>query len=137
MTIVHAVEEHEATGLVKDIYEDMKRVRGWETVPIVWRVMAVQPEYLRVNWERYKAIMLSGSLDPLTKEIVALTVSMVNRCSYCIDSHSLAVKKLGMSEEQLVEMVSVIDFFSGTNVFSSGLKLEFEHPVKGGKSDGS
>ena len=128
MAIVGSVEEHEATGLVKEIYEDMKQVRGWDKVPVVWRVMALQPEYLKANWERYKAIMLNGSLDVLTKEMIALTVSMVNRCSYCIDSHSLAVKKLGLTDEQLVEMVSVIDFFSGTNVLSSGLKIEFEQP---------
>ncbi len=35
---------------------------------------------------------------------------------------------MGMSDEELVELVSVIDFFSGTNVFTSGLKLEFEKP---------
>ncbi|QSO46886.1 carboxymuconolactone decarboxylase family protein [Alicyclobacillus mengziensis] len=128
MTIVGSVEEHEATGLVKEIYEEMKQVRGWDKVPVIWRVMALQPEYLKANWERYKAIMLNGSLDLLTKEMIALTVSMVNRCSYCIDSHSLAVKKLGLTQEQLVEMVSVIDFFAGTNVLSSGLKIEFEQP---------
>lgn len=127
MAIVGSVEENEATGLVKEIYEEMKQVRGWEKVPVIWRVMALQPEYLKANWERYKAIMLNGSLEPLSKEIIALTVSIVNRCSYCIDSHSLAVKKLGLTEEQLVEVISVIDFFSGTNVLSSGLKIEFEH----------
>ncbi|HHY67845.1 MAG TPA: carboxymuconolactone decarboxylase family protein [Alicyclobacillus sp.] len=131
MSLIRDVPENEATGLVKEIYEEMKRVRGWDRVPLIWRTMAVRPEYLRANWERYKAIMLEGSLDPLTKEIIALTVSMVNRCGYCIDSHTLAVKKLGMTEEQLAEMVSVIDFFSGTNAFSSALKLEFEHPEPG------
>jgi alkylhydroperoxidase family enzyme len=31
-----------------------------------------------------------------------------------------------MTDEELLEMVAIIDFFSGTNVMSSGLKLEFE-----------
>ena len=132
MALVEAIEEEDASGLVKEIYEEMKRVREWDRVPLIWRAMAVQPEYLRANWERYKAIMLQGELSSLTKEMIALAVSMVNRCSYCIDSHSLAAKKLGLTERQLVEMVSVIDFFSGTNVFSSGLKLEFDQPGQGG-----
>lgn len=128
MALVNEVPESEATGLVKEIYEEMKRVRGWERVPLIWRTMALRPDYLRVNWERYKTIMLDGTLDPLTKEIIALTTSMVNGCSYCIDSHSFTARKLGMTEDQLMEMMSIIDFFSGTNAFSSGLKLEFEQP---------
>lgn len=34
-----------------------------------------------------------------------------------------------MTDQEMVEMVSVIDFFSGTNALTSGLKLEFEFPV--------
>lgn len=37
---------------------------------------------------------------------------------------------MGMSDQELIELVSIIDFFSGTNVFTSGLKLEFESPEK-------
>ncbi|KKM11384.1 hypothetical protein SY88_09145 [Clostridiales bacterium PH28_bin88] len=125
MPVIKLVEEHEATGLAKEIFEEMKRVRGWDAVPPIWRAMAVNPEYLAANWQRYKTIMLSGTLDLKTKEAVALAVSMVNRCSYCIDSHSMALRKLGFTDEQLVELAAVVDFFSGTNVFSSGLKIEF------------
>ncbi|MHB1611308.1 MAG: hypothetical protein ACYCOU_12845 [Sulfobacillus sp.] len=35
---------------------------------------------------------------------------------------------MGVTDEELVEMVSVIDFFSGTNALTSGLKIEFEWP---------
>ncbi len=34
-----------------------------------------------------------------------------------------------MTDAELIEMVAIIDFFAGTNVFTSGLKLEFEHPA--------
>ena len=128
MATIKPVEEHEATGLVKEVFEEMKQVRGWDKVPLIWRAMAVRPEYLAANWQRYKAIMLNGSLDIKTKELIALAVSMVNGCSYCIDSHTAAVKRLGVTDEELVEMVGVVDFFCGTNAFSSGLKLEFEQP---------
>jgi AhpD family alkylhydroperoxidase len=126
MSLIDGVREEDATGLVKDVFEEMKAVRGWDHIPPMWRVMAVNPPYLAATWERYKAIMLQGRLDLRTKEIVALTTSMVNRCSYCIDSHSTALRGMGMSDEELVELTAVIDFFCGTNVFTSGLKIEFK-----------
>ena len=36
---------------------------------------------------------------------------------------------MGMTDEELIEMVGVIDFFAGTNVMSSGLKIEFPMPA--------
>jgi alkylhydroperoxidase family enzyme len=82
MAVVEGVPEEEATGLVHEIYEDMKAVRGWDRVPLIWRVMAHRPEYLQSNWQRYKAIMMEGQIDIRVKEMIALAVSMVNRCSY-------------------------------------------------------
>ncbi|MHB1611307.1 MAG: carboxymuconolactone decarboxylase family protein [Sulfobacillus sp.] len=82
MGLVEGIREEDATGLVKEVFEDMKRVRGWDRIPVIWRVMAVQPEYLKANWDRYRSIMLRGSIDLRVKEMLALAVSMVNRCSY-------------------------------------------------------
>lgn len=134
MAVVKDVSEKDAVGLVKDVYEEMKAARGWEQVPLIWRVMANKPEYLKANWDRYRAIMMDGVLDPNVKEMIALSVSMVNRCQYCIDSHSLALKKMGMTDQEFIEMVAVIDFFAGTNVLSSGLQLQFEWPDEDGKA---
>ncbi len=82
MGLVEGIREEDATGLVKEVFEEMKRVRGWDRIPVIWRVMAIQPEYLKANWERYRSIMLQGSIDLRVKEMLALAVSMVNRCSY-------------------------------------------------------
>ncbi len=82
MALVEGVREEDAKGLVKEVFDEMKRVRGWERIPVIWRVMAVNPAYLKANWERYRSIMLHGSMDLRVKEMLALAVSMVNRCSY-------------------------------------------------------
>lgn len=82
MGLVEGIREEDATGLVKEVFEEMKRVRGWDHIPVIWRVMAIQPEYLKANWDRYRSIMLRGTIDLRVKEMLALAVSMVNRCSY-------------------------------------------------------
>ena len=44
--------------------------------------MAVNPDHLELAWNKLKAIMQPGKLDLLTKEIIALAVSITNGCVY-------------------------------------------------------
>jgi alkylhydroperoxidase family enzyme len=77
------VPEAEATGKVKEIYADIKSTLGVDFVPNLYRVMAAKPNYLEANWNKTKAVMVApGKLDRLTKEIIAVAVSAVNRCDY-------------------------------------------------------
>jgi alkylhydroperoxidase/carboxymuconolactone decarboxylase family protein YurZ len=76
------VDERQATGLVKEVFDEMKALRGMESIPPFWRAMALWPEYLAATWNRYKTVMMGGTLDPLTKEIIALAVSAAHNCDY-------------------------------------------------------
>jgi alkylhydroperoxidase family enzyme len=77
------IQEEEATGKVKDIYEEIKAQLGIDFVPNLYRVMACKPDYLEANWNKVKAVMIGpGKLDRLTREIIAVAVSAVNACDY-------------------------------------------------------
>jgi alkylhydroperoxidase family enzyme len=77
------VPEAETTGKVKEIYADIKSTLGVDFVPNLYKVMAAKPDYLEANWNKVKAVMVApGKLDRLTKEIIAVAVSAVNRCDY-------------------------------------------------------
>jgi alkylhydroperoxidase family enzyme len=77
------IEEDEATGLVREVYDEIKKTFGIDFVPHLYRVMALNPAYLEANWNKVKAVMMqTGKLDRLTKEIVAVAVSAVNGCVY-------------------------------------------------------
>ena len=83
MASVRLVPEDEATGKVKDLFDEIKSGLGIDFVPNLYRAMASNPDYLEANWRRVKAIMVaSGKLDRMTKEIVAVAVSAVNGCRY-------------------------------------------------------
>ena len=83
MASVRLVPEDEATGKVKDLFDEIKSGLGIDFVPNLYRAMASNPDYLEANWRRVKAIMVaSGELDRMTKEIVAVAVSAVNGCRY-------------------------------------------------------
>ena len=83
MAVTKMVSEDEATGRVKDVYDDIRNTFGIDFVPNLYKVMAPSPAYLEANWNKVKTVMIEpGKLDRLTKEIIAVAVSAVNACDY-------------------------------------------------------
>ena len=83
MASIKMISEEEATGKVKEIYEEIKSRLGTDFVPNLYRVMAAKPSYLESNWNKVKTVMVEeGKLDRLTKEIIAVAVSAVLGCRY-------------------------------------------------------
>ena len=127
---VAPVPEEGATGKVAEIYADIRRTKGIETVPNIWRVLATNPDHLELVWGRLKAIMHPeaagrvGKLAPITREIIALAVSATNGCSYCVNSHTTALRKLGMDVETLGEVLAVVALFNSTNAIADGYQIE-------------
>ena len=83
MASIKMITEEEATGKVKDIYDEIKSQLGIDFVPNMYKVMASKPDYLEINWNKIKTVMSSsGKLDSLTKEIIAVAVSATMGCQY-------------------------------------------------------
>ena len=125
MASIKMVPEEEATGKVKDVYGDIKSRLGIDFVPNLYKVMASKPDYLEANWNKVKAVMIEpGKLDRLTKEIIAVAVSAVLGCEYWLAVHTSAVQKLGLDDEAVLELMAVVDLFSGFNKLMDGLRVE-------------
>lgn len=124
------VEQEDATGLVAEIYADIKRVKGIKFIPNFWKVLAVYPPQLEQVWNQLKAIMhpedsgREGLLSPQTREMIAVAVSASNGCSYCINSHTAALKKLGVSQQAIGEVLAVAGLFSQTNALADGFQVK-------------
>jgi alkylhydroperoxidase/carboxymuconolactone decarboxylase family protein YurZ len=83
MASIKLINEEEASGKVKDIYEEIKSKLGIDFVPNMYKVMASKPDFLEINWNKIKTVMnSSGKLDSLTKEIIAVAVSATMGCQY-------------------------------------------------------
>ncbi|SET61815.1 peroxidase-related enzyme [Oceanicella actignis] len=64
-------------------------------VPNVLRAYAFAPEKLRAFSTLYNDLMLADSgLSKLEREMIAVAVSSVNRCFYCLTAHGAAVRQL-------------------------------------------
>src|SRR5918997_5143443 len=127
---VRLVEESEATGRVAAVFADIRATKGIDAVPNFWRALATNADHLELTWSRLKAIMhpesegRTGRLDPLTREIIALAVSATNGCAYCINSHTAAVRKLGLGVEGLGEVMAIVALFNATNAIAEGYQIE-------------
>jgi AhpD family alkylhydroperoxidase len=116
VAFVRVVEESEATGKVKEVYKDIRNTLGIDFVPNMYKAMANNPEYLDITWKKVQSIMTrQGKLDSKTKDIVALTVSIMSGCDYCIGVYNETVKHAGLDDEALTELYSIIDTYSGLN----------------------
>jgi len=124
MSTVKMIEYDEATGLVKEIYDDFRALRGTDRIPDFWKTIATHPPLLERTWNDLKAVMAPGRLDPLTKEMIAVAVSATNGCSYCVNSHTAAAMKLGMDQEMLGELMSLVGMFNTTNKLVEGYQVQ-------------
>jgi len=82
MTLYSTVSPAEATGKVKEVYEDIMATKKIDFVPNFWQALSNNPPHLEATWHKLKTVMQPGKLDPLTKEIIALAVSITNNCNY-------------------------------------------------------
>ncbi len=117
------LSEEDATGKSKQVFDEIQNTFGM--VPNFFKAQAaVDPEWLEVNWKREKLIMLAeGALDRKTKEIIAMVVSMVNKCEYCSLAHESMARMVGASQEEINEVKMVVELFSSFNVIADSLKI--------------
>ena len=120
---VRLVDESQATGVVREIFDDIKATKGIDFVPNFWRTLATYPPLLEETWRRLKSIMTPGRLDLKSKEMIALAVSATNGCAYCINSHTAALKKLGVDDETLGELMAVVGLYNTTNTLADAYQV--------------
>ena len=114
------IEYEDASPEVRAIYDDIMETRQVDWVNNFWKALAVDPASLKRTWESAKEVMAPGALDPLTKELLYVAVSVTNGCEYCIASHSASARKKGMTEEQLAELLAVVGMANQTNALATG-----------------
>ena len=130
MSIFKPVQESNAKGKVKEIYDEIKSVRKIKEVPNFWKMLANDPNELDRTWSSLKDIMKKGALDPVTKELIYVAVSITNSCEYCIKSHSAAAKKKGATDEMLKEMFAVVGLANKNNKLVDSYQVEVDNIYK-------
>ena len=123
MTMVPLIEYEDGNAEVRAVYDDIMRTRDTNWINNFWKALANDPATLRRTWESIKQVMAPGALDPLTKELVYLAVSVTNGCAYCTASHAAAAKKQGMTPQMLAELLAVVGMANETNALANGYRV--------------
>ncbi len=121
MATMKQVPESEASGSVKKIYDEM--IANWGNVPNAYKVLANNPHVLKASWENRKEVMGHGNLDPKIKEFLAWATVVLNNCKFGIETHTARLKKMGHTNADILEALSVIQFFVGISTVINGLVM--------------
>ena len=130
MSIFKSTNENKAKEKVKKVFDDIKKNRKISKIPNFWKSLAHNPENLERTWNNLKQIMKKGALDPVTKELIYVAVSITNNCDYCIRSHTAAAKKKGATDEMIKEMIDVVGLANQNNKFVAGYQVEVDKIYK-------
>jgi AhpD family alkylhydroperoxidase len=126
MATLGLIEYQDASPEVRAVYDDIMATRKTDWINNFWKALAHDPVTLRRTWQSIKEIMAPGALDPLTKEMVYVAVSVTNQCGYCIASHTAAARKAGMTEAMFAELMAVVGMANETNRLASGYQVEID-----------
>ncbi len=117
-------EQVSADPRVRAVFDDIRATRGSDFVNNFWRALANQPDLLERTWLGIKQVMIRpGVLDPLTRELIYIAVSMGNSCAYCVHSHTAAARAKGLTDEQYAEFLSIVGMAAETNALANALQI--------------
>lgn len=133
MPTARLLSDEELSPEAAEIFADIRKTRGSGFVNNIWRALANDPPVLRSTWDQVKAVMAqerAGGLDPLTKELIYLAVSVANSCDYCAHSHTAAARAKGMTDAQYGEFLEVVGTASKTNALAVALQVPVDEAFK-------
>ena len=124
MSTVTRAANPETDPRVKAVFDDIRATRKSEFINNFWLYLAFDPALLEETWHGVKSVMAEPSaLDPLTKELVYIAVSITNSCRYCVQSHTAAAKAKGMTGAMHADLLRVVSTAGRTNQLVNGLQV--------------
>jgi alkylhydroperoxidase/carboxymuconolactone decarboxylase family protein YurZ len=118
------VAESDADDEVRAIYQQIKESFGAGSVPNVYQVLGNNPSVLKAAIENRRSVMEQGQLDPMLKEWLAWSsVTQANNV-FGIRIHTARLKKLGVTNAQILEALSVLQYFGGISTLINGLAMD-------------
>ena len=119
------IEYKDMQPRAKAVVEKIAAGRGSDPADInnVWKALARYPDLMEQFAEEMRTVMGPGKLDPLTKELIYLAVSVANQCDYCVNSHGYMARRKGMTEEMFGEFVSVVTLAQKGNKIATAYRV--------------
>ncbi len=88
-----------AEGKAKDLLDSVRKSMGMTSN--MTKIMAQAPAVLEA-YLAFNGALSKGVLDPKLRSRVALAVSELNHCGYCVSAHTALGKKEGLTDDQIL-----------------------------------
>jgi alkylhydroperoxidase/carboxymuconolactone decarboxylase family protein YurZ len=105
------------------VFEDAQAFYGGRGVPLPLAVVARDPGYLADLWGAVKRAFTERRLTRLHKEALAFAVSLTTRSTFGTGFHLEEMRRLGVSERGVMEIVGVTQMFSSYTKIADTLQL--------------
>jgi AhpD family alkylhydroperoxidase len=133
MSTVALAQNAEKNPRVKAVFDDIRATRKSDFINNFWLYLAFDPQLLEETWYGVKAVMAEPSaLDPLTKELIYIAVSITNACPYCVHSHTAAARAKGMTEAMHADLLRVVATAGRTNQLLNGMQVPVDRAFDAG-----
>ena len=124
MSTVNSAGDAGLDPRVQAVFDDIRATRGTDFINNFWRYLAFDPALLESTWAEVNRVMATPSgLDPLTKEMIYIAVSVANGCGYCVHSHTGAARAKGMTAAQHAELLPIVGLAAKTNHLVTALQV--------------
>lgn len=90
MPFIDVIEPEQATGTLKEIYQNLTLSRG--KLAMAHKIQSLNPESITAHMDLYMQVMFGKSpLKRAQREMIAIVVSAANNCEYCQLHHAKAL----------------------------------------------
>lgn len=125
MAWIRVIEKAEADGKLREVYEEIERNRG--KIANIMKVHSLNPQAMKKHLELYIHLMFGKSdLSREERELIAVVVSSINGCEYCLTHHAEALNHYWKDDKRIEELKR--DFT--TMKFSDKIQQMLEYAVK-------
>ncbi|NCP21639.1 MAG: peroxidase [Flavobacteriales bacterium CG_4_9_14_0_2_um_filter_35_242] len=103
MSRIKVIQQQEATGRLKEIYDEIIQKRG--QLAEVHKIQSLRPESIIKHIDLYMEIMFSKSdLSRAEREMMAVVTSVSNQCFYCQIHHSQALNNYWKDDDRVQKL---------------------------------
>jgi len=124
------VQPVDPSGAPEPVREVLEEIRCWgseaigtDEIPTIWRAIARNPHYIQSTWLKEQVVMRSDRLSARDKRRVALAIAMNGKSRYMIEYHVAILRRLGDTDEDLLEVLGVVDHYNCLNTLSDGMQI--------------
>jgi uncharacterized peroxidase-related enzyme len=99
MNRIYQTDPSQATGQTAQLFDAVRARLGF--VPNLMRVFGNSPAALEA-YLNFSGALMHGVLSAKLREQIALAVSEINGCGYCLSAHTLSSGKVGLGPDDII-----------------------------------